>query len=104
MRSADLNVKIDVFTERSVRIDLINKHFLQKSKVGSQVPNGKFFISFKLEKGSSSSLSTLSNYFSEISALFRQLVQVLFETAFHAFPNMIIAHRIYMVCIGSFQG
>lgn len=35
-------------------------------------------------------------------ASLKQLVKILFETAFHAFPNMVIPDRIDMVGIRSF--
>ena len=43
MSIADFNVKIDVFMERDVRINLITKTFLQKSKIDSQGLNGIIF-------------------------------------------------------------
>ena len=48
---ADLNVKIDVFIEYDVRINLIAKHFLQKNKIKSQGLNAIFFNIIETGKG-----------------------------------------------------
>ena len=101
MRSADVNIKVDIFVENDIIVDLLKVTF-KKGRLNCKVSTESYWKSSTLVKGWSSSLRALSTATSEIPAFLKQLVKVLYEAAFQAFLYKIIDDIMAMVGIGAF--